>query len=143
MEKDVIAEHAILIGPWGWIGWVLFIAMSALYAHLWNGSSAKKLRALQREVDAARKIISDLRKHEMELEVRNAELNTEITQTRQDMALLKEEMARVRKANEHLGVTVERQGSLVGELTSRLGEAEKLIIKLYAAIGRDIDEAMK
>lgn len=70
-------EHIVLIGPWGWVGWLLFSLVGMLYTLLWRSSRAGELRQMKQELEKARKAINELREMEFDLKNRNDKLRTD------------------------------------------------------------------
>lgn len=67
-------EHVVMIGPWGWIGWMLYVVAMAALGLLWKSSGPSKLRELQRELSKARDVIEALEERGREMLKVNAKL---------------------------------------------------------------------
>lgn len=124
-----VNDHVQMIGPWGWLGWVLFAGALLLYYRLWTSASADELRRLKEELDKARKTIAELRELELRLKNRNDELNTA-------HARLHGEFLELRGQFSQLNIAFSKQAELVGSLRDELVRERKLRDDQYAELMR-------
>lgn len=122
-------EHIVLIGPWGWIGWLLFALLGALYAMLWSSSRAGELRELKRELEKARKAIAELSEMELELKNRNDKLRTEYNE-------LHGEYVELRGKFGQLQIAFERVATQMAEQRNDLNKERELRDQQYMELMR-------
>jgi chromosome segregation ATPase len=122
-------DHLQMIGPWGWLGWVLFAGALMLYYRLWTSTSADELRRLKEELDKARKTIAELRELELKLKNRNDELNTA-------HARLHGEFLELRGQFQQLNIAFGKQGELVASLREEVQRERKLRDDQFAELMR-------
>ena len=118
MQTEAISTMNNLIGPWGWVGWLLAVLVSVLYVHLWRSSGPRALRMLNRRLSEASTLIGKLQEENMSLQNRNDFLRTELNKINQQLTDDRNKMVLLAKANEELRTTV-------GRLSMRLKEADE------------------
>jgi len=121
-----------IIGPVGWLFGAIAALFIVLFARLWYSVSNRERRAMENELRESRSILEEYRSKLNELVQRNNELDTHNRELKRRNEVLD-------RAKDHLEDTVAKQGSLISALTDRCARNEKLIIKLYTDLGRDID----
>lgn len=113
------ADDAVLVGPWGWIGWLLFsLALGAL-GILWRSSGPTQLRALNRALSEARKLIEDMEKRERAMLRRNRELDQQHRELHEKYLDLNGRFSELNVANAKLG-------DLYADLKKELKEEREL-----------------
>lgn len=120
-------DHLQMIGPWGWLGWVLFAGCLMLYYRLWTSSNAVELRRLKEELDKARKVIAELREMELHLKNRNEELKTA-------HARLHGEFLELRGQFQQLNIAFGKQGETLGKLVDDLRREQEKSDQRYAEL---------
>lgn len=113
-------------------GWVLAFL-------LWRSTRGRNLQRLERRVKELEKHLDKAERRVMELTNLLDHKHTALVQLDADYKDLLDKVLRTERANDTLRDIVEKQNAMMAELTVRLGEAEKHIIKLLAAAGKDID----
>lgn len=93
-----IDQHVATMGPWQWLGWVLFAALAVLYGALWRSSRAVELRALKKALQEARASIDELKALEMELKNRNDKLRTDYNRLHSEYTDLRQQLSRLEVA---------------------------------------------
>lgn len=122
-------DHLQMIGPWGWLGWVLFAGCLMLYYRLWTSASADELRRMKEELAKARETIQELRQLELKLKNRNDELNTA-------HARLHGEFTELRGQFSQLNVAFNKQGEMVANLMTELKYERELRDTQFAELMR-------
>lgn len=126
---QAVNDHVEMIGPWGWLGWVLFSGALMLYYRLWTSSSSTELRHLKEELDKARRTIAELRELEMRLKNRNDELNTA-------HGRLHSEFIELRGQFQQLNIAFGKQGEVVSKLMEELKHERDLRDQQFAELMR-------
>jgi hypothetical protein len=123
-------DHLHMIGPWGWLGWVLFAGCLMLYYRLWTSSNATELRQLKEELEKARRTIAELRTLELTLKNRNEELNAA-------HARLHGEFLELRGQFGQLNIAFGKQGEVVARLMEELNRERSLRDQQYGELLRN------
>ena len=131
-EQSAVAAHSTLVGPLGWFFAAIAAGIAWAFYQLWTSTRNTERVKMERELKQARKLLVDIRTENLHLSQRNQELRNEVDD-------LREQNRKLTLANEHLEKTVNEQGMLISALTDRVNRNEKLIIKLYTDLGRDVD----
>lgn len=139
MKILTLLQSAPIVGPLGWVFGLIAAAAIGLLVRLWLSMSNQERRAMERELKDARTVIVDLRTTVLGLSNRNQELRNENEVLAAQNASMKKDVERVQLANQHLEDTVGQQSALITALTARCARNEKLIMKLYTDLGKDID----
>lgn len=73
--RPVTEHEMVLIGPWGWIGWMLFVIAISAFGFLWKSSGPTQLRSLNKALADARAVIEDLEARQKDMLRRNQQLD--------------------------------------------------------------------
>lgn len=131
-----LLQSAPLVGPLGWFFGFVALAAILLLTRLWLSVSNKERIAMERELKEARKLLIKLRTEVHAMGLRNDELQME---RRKDAEKHKLDLQKKDAAIDTLEEMLGKQSVLISGLTERCSRNEKLILKLYADIGKDID----
>lgn len=130
--QQPFAQHTGLIGPIGWLFGAVALVFITLFARLWYSISNKERRAMENELREARIMLEQYTQH-------LSTINTEYEALATANKALSHRNQVLEQAKALLEDTVSKQGILISGLTDRCVRNEKLIMKLYADLGRDID----
>ena len=139
MKTLVFLQSAPLIGPLGWVFAVMALALSGLLVRLWYSMGNKERVKMERELKEGNRLLVKYRTEILEIGQRNNELANENRDLKDIIGAQNKKIADVQQANELLRETEQKQSMLLSALTARCARNEKLIIKLYTDLGRDID----
>ena len=122
-------EHVMMIGPWGWLGWLATALVAALYAQLWRSSRASELRKLNSALADARQMIDDLRASEQQLiRERNA--------LREQFGQLHGEYLELRGSHSQLNAAFGKLGGVVAALQEDVNRERRLRDQQFAELMR-------
>lgn len=118
--RTMMDEHVVMIGPWGWVGWLVACAVGYLYYMLWVSSSNRERIKLREELNEARKIIADL-------EDKHGRTNTLLQK-------IHEEYNELSASYHELTMSFERLGRDFAKLQSDLKEERELRMQQYGEL---------
>lgn len=119
-----------LIGPFGWLGWALFVLMGVLYVHLWRSSGPKNLRKLNRQLAEASTMIGKLQEENMSLQNRNDYLRTQLNTIQQQLTDDRKKLVLLAKSNGELKETIGRMSLRLQKADEQNAEWYKRVVKL-------------
>lgn len=126
-----INEHEMVwIGPWGWIGWMLFTIAVGAFAFLWRSSGPTQLRSLNKALADARAVIEDLEARQKEMLRRNQELDKKHRELHEEHLGLKGEFSQLNVAYGKLGELV---ANLREDLNTERNKREEQFMELMRA----------
>lgn len=128
-------EHLMTIGPWAYLGWVLFAGLAVLYFRLWRSSGVGELGKLKKELNDARKMIGDLRQVETSLKNRNGELQVKLNRLESDNRDMKGALETLKATNIEQGKTIDRMDKFMREQAGRVEYLVGRVIQLDAERG--------
>jgi len=126
MHQQLLSDET-LIGPWGVVGWTLFLLMAGLYIHLWRSSGPTNMRMLNKRLGEASQLIGKLQEENLSLQNRNDHLRTTLNKLQEQVDKGRQNLASLAKANEGLRDTV-------GRLSLRLEESDKKSAEWYGRV---------
>lgn len=124
-----VNEHVATIGPWAWMGWLLFGLTAILFGMLWRSSRAVELRELKRALAEARVVIDTLRVKELQLIGEKEDLHTKYV-------ALHGEYLELRGKHSQLEVAFGRMGTMVSDLRKDLNDEREKRDSQYAELMR-------
>lgn len=127
-------DHVQMIGPWGYLGWLLAVCLGLLFYRQWTSDPHTALRKMRVELDEARKTIAQLRALEMKLKNRNDELNTQVNGLIADNQDLKTGMERMRVANDAMHEAMARMERHQKQLQDNHDELYKRVVAMQVKI---------
>jgi len=139
MKTLTLLQSAPLIGPIGWLFGFIALGSVGLLVRLWFSMGNKERIKMERELKEGSRLLVKYRTEILEIGQRNNELAIENRDLKEIIGSQNKKIADVQAANELLRDTEQKQSMLLSALTSRCARNEKLIIKLYTDLGRDID----
>jgi len=134
-----LMESVPPVGPFGWVFFALAVVFAALFTRLWYSISNHERMRMERELKQGSEQLAQWRAQAMSLEQRNQELAAENQEIHAAMRAQAVRLAELERANELLRTTEQQQSLLITALTERCTRNEKLILKLYTDLGKDID----
>lgn len=126
------SNQAVLVGPIGWLFGAVAILFITLFARLWYSIGNKERRAMENELREARIMLEQYTNH-------LSTINSQYEATKITNKSLQHRNQTLEQAKALLEDTVNKQGMLISGLSERCIRNEKLILKLYADLGLDID----
>lgn len=106
-------DHLQMIGPWGWLGWLLFAVIAMLFYRQWTSDPQTAMRKMREELEEARKTIAELRQLEMQLKNRNEQLNVQVNSIAAELSDQRNILRSLNDAMKLRGETITMQNDII------------------------------
>jgi predicted RNase H-like nuclease (RuvC/YqgF family) len=128
-------EHLQMIGPWGYMGWLLAVCLGLLFYRQWTSDPQTALRKMQEELKAARETITQLRHLVKHLTTHNDELHVQVSSLQTDNRELHQQMALLKQANDLQAEVMARMERQQKELQDKYDNMVARVMNLEAKLG--------
>lgn len=139
MKPLALLQSAPILTPLGYVFGLVALGACVLLVKLWLSVSNTERIAMERLLKQAKKDLEKERSERLNVGLKADKLAKEKRDLEQKIREQNKRLEKVEAANEVLRATEQKQSMLISTLTDRCDRNEKLIMKLYADLGKDID----